>query len=517
MNLTITKKLLCGFGTGLIILFIIGVISYQGITTMLKSSQWTEHTYEVLGDVGKILSALKDAETGQRGYLITGEERYLEPYYQSLDEIPQIHKNLKILTSDNFQQQQRLDKIKPLIGKKLSELKTTIDLRRNQGFDAAVAVVLTDEGKEIMDNMRVIFNDFIKEEDNLLKERRAFEENVSNTTRGAIVFGFLIAMVVMSVLAVVIIRSIVSPIRIVAKKVEEIARSEGDLTDKVVVESKDELGALATSFNELTAGLTKIIVQIRAASADINTSSREILVSSQEQAAQAKEQSVAVSETSVAAKELLKSAESVGESVKKVSQISSHTMSGMEKIKDSLGKTSQIILALNEKSREISKITDVIDDVADQTNLLAVNASIEAARAGEQGKGFTVVADEIRKLADSTASSTKDITALVEIIQHEMFNAIISMEQSVVSVEDEVRLVMESAESTKEISMSAAQQIRSSQQISDAMRGVDDSMKQIAVSSEQTQTAITQLSHLGKELDDIVSKFKISQGKRDAF
>jgi len=169
-----------------------------------------------------------------------------------------------------------------------------------------------------------------------------------------------------------------------------------------------------------------------------------------------------------------------------------------------------MVTSLGERSQKIGKITELIDDIADQTNLLAVNASIEAARAGEQGKGFTVVADEIRKLSDSTAKSTKDITDLVELIQHEMTNSIMAMESSVKSVDEEAKLAQQTAERSKEIAMSANQQISGSKQISDAMLNIDEAMKQVAAGAQQSQAAVKQLTDLAKSLGALVGKFKVA-------
>ena len=251
-----------------------------------------------------------------------------------------------------------------------------------------------------------------------------------------------------------------------------------------------------------------VVAKLNDATSQITSASGEILAASQEQASGAREQSSAVAETTSAAKELSMTSEQVGDSIKRVSQAASHALAGMAKIKESISKTSNMITSLGEKSQQIGKITELIDDVADQTNLLAVNASIEAARAGEQGRGFTVVADEIRKLADSTAKSTKDITALIELIQHEMSNSIMAMETSVTSIDDEAKLAQQTAESAKEITMSTAQQISGSKQIADAMTNIDDAMKQIAAGAQQSQAAAKQLTELANTLKGMMSTLR---------
>lgn len=290
----------------------------------------------------------------------------------------------------------------------------------------------------------------------------------------------------------------------------------GDLTGTITVKNKDEIGALAESFRMMTSGLSDILIRILNAVHRITTASGEILATSQRQAVSAREQSSAISETTSAAAELSKSAEQIGENIKAVLEAADHALAGMAKIKNALGKTNEVITSLSEKSQKIGQITELINDVTDQTNLLAVNAAVEAARAGEQGRGFSVVADEMRKLSDSTAKSTGDISGLIELVQHEISSAIISMEQSVANVDEEVRSAGETAKRAKEIAMSASQQISGSKQIADAMTNINEVMKQITSGAQQTQDAAKQLAHLADGLKIATEKFKIRKLEENA-
>lgn len=287
--------------------------------------------------------------------------------------------------------------------------------------------------------------------------------------------------------------------------------SRGNLTRELSGNGRNEFGRLALGFNGMVRHLRDILAKIQDAAGQITSSSAKILAASEQQAAGTREQSAAVSQTTSAASELSKTSEQIGNNVKAVSKMAAHVLTGMHNIREATHQTNDILTSLNDKSKQIGEITELIDDIADQTNLLAVNASIEAARAGDHGRGFTVVADQIGKLADSTAKSTKDITALIELIQNEMSNAIIAMEQSLKGVESEIGLAQEAADKAQEIAMSANQQISGSKQIAEAMNNIDDTMKQIASSAQMSAASVKELTALADELKDSIKGFKVTE------
>jgi len=324
----------------------------------------------------------------------------------------------------------------------------------------------------------------------------------------------LILVLVMAIVAVGTINTVIA--RGISKGVTGLARTaamvaDGDLTGSVTLKRSDEIGLLAGSFQKMLNNLNGTLLQTREAVNRITSSGQEIVAAGVEQAASAQEQSAAINETTAASEELSQSARQVGETIKKVSQAANHALVGMAQLKESIKKTGKVITSLSEKSREIGEITGLIENVADQTNLLAVNAAIEAARAGEQGKGFAVVATEMRKLSDSTSTSAKEITGLIEIIQHEVSNSIMAMEESVNRVDEESRLAQETAAGAKEISMSANQQAVSSRQIAEAMANINEAMKQITEGSLQTQAAARELTDLAGELREKTEEFKLKR------
>src|SRR5216684_6709140 len=167
-----------GFAIATAILVFVGWQSYQNTARFAEASEWRKHTYEVLWNLDETVAQLVDAETGQRGYLLTGEESYLEPYRAAIKNIDQTIRDLKSLTSDNPNQQKRIQILEPLVEKKLAELQRTIGLRKSEGFAAANRAVLKGSGKQWMDQIRVIIAEMANEEKDLLRIR-AQEANES--------------------------------------------------------------------------------------------------------------------------------------------------------------------------------------------------------------------------------------------------------------------------------------------------------------------------------------------------
>jgi len=172
------RKVNLGFGLTLALLVAISAIAYRGMTSLVETVHWEVHTHEVLNQLDDLLLQIQNAETGQRGYIITGEERYLEPYHSALQRIGEDSARLRRLSADNPRQQERLDRLDSLIADKLAELNQTVELRKAEGAEAAARVVLTDRGQRLMDEIRRQMQAMEAEEDELL-HRRDREAEVS--------------------------------------------------------------------------------------------------------------------------------------------------------------------------------------------------------------------------------------------------------------------------------------------------------------------------------------------------
>ena len=464
MKITMVKKLTVAFFAGVGIASCIALVGYHGMNSMAaKIHLIAEKNWPSADAIVKIEIALFEQNNAITNLLngnLTNAQRISDEARTKVSNGVKKLEETGVVAMGNIVEiqriQERIDKAVNaiFIDYKRGSTKPELILKSpaKQEFDVILDSITTYSqqlGDEISKKTAFVLKEAVRQE-------RISELLLLILTFLGLISGIAVALMMKKNITIPI-NSLVSATHLVA---------QGDFTGSLdVVKSRDEIGLLAESFNSMYENFKNILVKTQDAVIQITSASAEILSTAQQQSAGAREQSSAINETATAAMELVKSAEQVGENIKRVAQIANHALAGMANIKETIGKTGEKITSLGEKSRQIGKITELINDVADQTNLLAVNAAIEAARAGEEGRGFAVVADEIRKLADSTAKSTKDITSLIEIIQHEMSNAIISMDQNTQNVNEEIKLAKESAESAKEIAMSATQQVASSRQI----------------------------------------------------
>ena len=203
-NLTVGKRLVAGFGLAALTVFLIAWISYRNANLLIANEEWVGHTYQVLTKFSECLSQLKDAETGQRGYILTGEENYLEPYKSGVAGVKTTLAELENL-SKSPDQQRRIAALTPLVERKLAELGDTIAVRRSQGFDAALKIVVTNAGQTLMHQIRTILAEADQEEESLLRARSAEAHASSDMTMAAILWGGLLGTLVVGAIGWLII------------------------------------------------------------------------------------------------------------------------------------------------------------------------------------------------------------------------------------------------------------------------------------------------------------------------
>jgi twitching motility protein PilJ len=315
--------------------------------------------------------------------------------------------------------------------------------------------------------------------------------------------------------------------------ISQVAR--GDLTLRAKA-TNDTLGNVAEALNSMLDNFTQVLERASKSASDVSTSANEILVASEQMASGATQQdqeitntSSAVEELTVSMKQVSNNAEASAEAARRALEAAEQgnrsvrdTLEGMQRIRASVQATAKKIKSLGDRSLEISEIINVINDITEQTNLLALNAAIEAARAGEAGRGFAVVADEVRKLAEHSRSATKDIAALIKAIQAETSEAVVVMEEGTKEVEVGARLadqagkaleaistvVRQSAELVQEISLASKQQVRGTEGVANAMQIISNITRQTSQGARQTTRTVEHMVKLSEQLNEVLSQFR---------
>ena len=317
--------------------------------------------------------------------------------------------------------------------------------------------------------------------------------------------------------------------------VSQIARGDLTLRGKV---TNDALGNVVDSVNYMLDNFAKVLERVRKAAIDVQTNANDILISSEEMASGANQQdqeitntSSAVEQLTVSMKQVSNNAEASAEAARRALDAAEQgnrsvrdTLEGMQRIRASVQATAKKIKSLGDRSLEISEIVNVINDITEQTNLLALNAAIEAARAGEAGRGFAVVADEVRKLAEHSRNATKDISALIKSIQAETNEAVVVMEEGTKEVEVGAKLadqagkaleaissvVRQSAELVQEISLASKQQVRGTEGVANAMQIISGITRQTSQGTRGTARTVETMVKLSEQLNEALSQFKIA-------
>ena len=535
-NMKIRSRLMVGFGIVLSLFVVCGVIttlllmkSDRSVKVVREESMpFALTAKDIAFHVVQVQQFLTDVSATHDTGVLKEAEDSAQAFRQNIAKFREMYR-----VKNDQESLRKLEDLESSFNSYYETGKTMANAYVNQGIEAGN--ILMEDFDKTSIAITSIVEEFVKQQTD---EASAMTGNVQKSIGQimvvllvisliTIVSGFLIAWYITS--------SVVRPLIRAVDVSNSIAN--GDLTVKIESDSNDETGQLLNSMNNMVANLKKLIAGIKETSSNMASASEQLSASSEEMskgvvsqsdrstqiASAAHEMSQTVVEIARNASSIAVSASGTANVAKEGEHIVDKSVSEVKDIAATVSESSKVMVSLGERSRQIGDIIRVISEIADQTNLLALNAAIEAARAGEQGKGFAVVADEVRKLAERTAKATSEIGSMIGAIQEEVQKSVTSMDEVSKMVGTGVEFSTQTGEALHKIVSSVSelqmmvQQIASateemsatSEQISGDIMAVANVSKETSTGSEQIAGASSEVARLASRLLEMGGQFKV--------
>ncbi|NHZ89133.1 HAMP domain-containing protein [Massilia sp. CCM 8733] len=601
-DLSIKNKLFLGFGAIVAIILFLLILAYNNFSKVSEASRWDRHTLEVLLETNKIATNVLEIQAETRGFLLTGDERFLTP---DINEEKFLGENIRRaieLTADNPTQNARVKKLDELTSTWLKTvIHPLIERRRALGkaSDEVTAHIVGSpelaSGFQSVSQVRALIDQMGEDESALLAGRSAASAQLQQTMSLLLSVGGVICVALASIVAWMLARALLTPLNNLTEAVGKIAAGQqsaraavvsgdelgkvteefnrmaqsiqdsqadqaaatntlranvdalldvvskaaiGDLTGTVTITGTDAIGRMGDGLKTMVGNLRILLNNVQKAGIQVTTSATEIAASAKQQEATGIEQAQTSIEILSTTKEISANTTQLLKTMEDATAVADYTTSATADAQQNLKRmdstmqhmvsaTDSInakLAALSEKASNINSVLITITKVADQTNILSLNAAIEAEKAGDAGRGFSVVATEIRRLADQTSVSTWDIEQMLKEMQSAVSASVMGMDKfseeirrsvgEVRQVGEQLSTVMDQVQKLAPqfdlVLQGMQSQAVGASQISDTMMQLNDATQQTVESLKATSEAVHQLQYAASDLQSSVATFSVN-------
>ena len=533
-------KLVVGFGTLLTLLILSGAVGFYSIGRIITAAEGVPFCLKRKEQATAIEVAVRKQVRSASDYVFNGDQPSLQQYGQDKKEVSQRLNELGATLSTE-KGKALLAKIRQSTDRMTAITDQEISLRKQSRSYEANDLAFGPKTQETMKNVVNDCNELEGWEDKLGQEALAQEHQTENRanriTLSLVGWGLLVGILT----AIFIARSITGSLTSMLAMIQTVSTKDLAVDDIEVV-SNDEIGRAVSALNNMKNTLQQMVRSIAETAQHLASASEElssgatrsaetvrIQADQTQQVATAMQQmSATVHEVSEHSQRASDSSHQAAQAARQGGEVVEQTLATMRSIADSSRTVAARIAELGKSSEQIGKIVAVIDDLADQTNLLALNAAIEAARAGEQGRGFAVVADEVRKLAERTTKATQGIGQMVESIQLETRNAVQAIElgsrdvgvgvektsASGAALAEIIQMSEQVGDMITQIATAATEQASATEQVNTNVAEISNLTQQSSSAAEQTAKACAALSAMALDLQNLVNEFKLDRNSR---
>lgn len=541
MGLKMSKKLFLSPLCVMIMLIIFGVVSYIGNLNQRSaiddifnnrfkgyqaSARISNDLANVHANVYKVISWTNANYGASKIDNLAGEQ------IKNIDRITApIETSLKSFRIDNQEKKYYQSSLEQLNAYKQAVLRV-IEIASSDFALATTMMIAADNQFQVLNKN---LQDLLAIENKLSRESYDFSRKSFMRVFVISVVVMVIAVILSLLVSIFMTKLILRPINKTIEVIEDI--SQGDLTKRIDIMAADEIGEMSRHFNTFVDKLHGAITEVSRSSSDVSSAATTLDIAAEQMAAGVEQAATQVNSVATASEEMSTTSSEIAQNCVMVARSSEkanasavtgegiirETISVMTRINDRVKQSAGIIKSLGARSEQIGEVVGLINEIADQTNLLALNAAIEAARAGEHGRGFAVVADEVRKLAERTTGATRGIGETIEAMQSETKNAVASMKEGENEVEQGTKEASKSGDALKDIlkqvntvtteinqiAVASEEQTATTNEIATNIQQISGVMQDTAKRIQENAGAVAQLAGLSKELQNLVGQFRV--------